>query len=395
MAFGSKIERVQVQIMDLDLECYFDIANGRGIRIDSVEAFDTKKKNEKIWTGLQSEFFGSDFSEEDAFRERWSCKCKKYIGKAYKGKICEQCGAKVEYNDIDLTKTGWIILDHFYVMSPIMAAKISDALGTYEGEKVLTKIIAMTYHDEDEPVELSDKEVLALKKHPFIKKGMIWLHDHLPEVLDYYEKRKPSKKKLFDQIRKEYDKIWCHCIPVYSSLLRTELPSEKGYKLYKLKINTYYQAIIRLVNSINQIKREEMDFHKRNAVDIRLARIQKELDSVFTNIFQDLTGKPGIMISKILGGRYNFSSRDIIIPSSGRLRSDEIELGYIPFMELFRYEIINFYSKLTGCTTMEASDVWKRGTNHFDPTLYSIMEHMCTDKECRKYTGVLIARNPC
>lgn len=395
MAFDSKIERVQVQIMDLDLECFFDIANGRGIRISSVKSFDPKKKNEKIWNGLQSEFFGTDFSEEDAFRERWSCKCKKIMGKAYKGVICDQCGTPVEYHDIDLTKTGWIIIDHFYVISPIMAAKLSDALGTYEGEKVLDKIISMDYHDEGQEIEYSDKELLALKKHPFIKKGMIWLHDHLPEVLDYYEKRKPSKKKLFDQIRNEYEKVWCHCIPVYSSLLRTELPSEKGYKLYKLKINTYYQAIIRLSNSINKVKKSEMDFRNLNAIDIKLAAIQRELDQVFVNIFSDLTGKPGIMISKILGGRYNFSSRDIIIPSSGRLRSDEIEIGYIPFMELFRYEIINFYSKLTGCTIMEASNVWKKGTNHFDPTLYSIMEHMCTDKECRKYTGVLIARNPC
>ena len=79
MAFDSKIERVQVQIMDLDLECFFDIANGRGIRISSVESFDPKKKNEKIWNGLQSEFFGTDFSEEDAFRERWSCKCNTFV----------------------------------------------------------------------------------------------------------------------------------------------------------------------------------------------------------------------------------------------------------------------------------------------------------------------------
>ena len=89
-------------------------------------------------------------------------------------------------------------------------------------------------------------------------------------------------------------------------------------------------------------------------------------------------------------GRYNYSARNIITPSSGRLRADEIELGYLTFMELFRPEIINFYAKLQGCTIMEASNVWKKGLVHYNPTLYKIMQHMTTEPECKKYTNVLI-----
>ena len=49
----------------------------------------------------------------------------------------------------------------------------------------------------------------------------------------------------------------------------------------------------------------------------------------------------------------------IISSSSGALRADEVELPYIAFMELFRYEILNLYSKLQNCTLIEAENVWK------------------------------------
>lgn len=94
-------------------------------------------------------------------------------------------------------------------------------------------------------------------------------------------------------------------------------------------------------------------------------------------------------------GRLNFSGRSIIVPSSGILRANEVELGYITFMELFRYEIINFYSKIQNCTIAEASIAWKKALNHFNPIIYNIMSHMTTDEECKKHLNVLISRNPC
>ena len=119
--FGTSIVNVQVEKLNLDLECIADLLNGTGIRLQSTESFHQKidkftKKTEKVWDGLQSEFFGTDFGDDAAFQERWSCKCKKYIGKMYKNKICENCGDPVEHVDIDLTKTGWIIIDNFKVI---------------------------------------------------------------------------------------------------------------------------------------------------------------------------------------------------------------------------------------------------------------------------------------
>jgi len=396
--FGTKIQKVRVVKLNLDFECYMDLLEGRGIRLQSPEAYHQKtdkftKKNEKVWDGLQSEFFGTDFGDDAAFQERYSCKCKKYIGKMYDGMTCEVCGTKVEYNDIDLTKTGWIILDHFKVISPIYAEKLSTALGTVDGEKVLNKILEVNY-DEDGRQIFTENELAQLKKHPFIHKGMIWLQENIMDVLDYYEKRKPKQKKLFTELKNDVCQMFTSCIPVYSAILRTELPGEKGSKLFKLKINTIYQAIIRLTNFINNIPPDEFK-EKENTINMQLAAIQEELAEVFTDTYMSLMKKTGIIYSKVIGGRYNYSARNIITPSSGYLRADEVELAYSTFMELYRSELINFYSKIKDCTLAEASQAWKMATLHFDQTFYNIMQYMINDKECKKYMNVLISRNPC
>ena len=385
------IEYASVEKIPLDLECWHDIATGNGIRLTSVESFD--KKNQKIYRGLQSEFFGTDFSSDWAFKERYSCKCGKYIGKAYSGMICDLCGTKVDYKDIDLKKTGWVILDKFEVLSPIYSAKLSEALGKADGESVLRMILNRKYHEEG-VIEYSEKELNNLKKHPFSQKGMRWLRENIMEVLDFYEKRKPGKQKLFQELKNEQSTMWTHSIPVYSSLLRTELPGEKGSKNFKLKINTHFKSIIRLANAINEIDPDEMDYITMNSIDIYLSGIQKEIDQVFDTTFKDLTDKTGIITSKILGGRYNFSSRDIIVPDSGNLRADEVIIGYIPFLELFRYEIQNEYRKIHGCTPSQANSVWKRATNHFNPKVYAIIEHMVNDPEYKKNLCLIINRNP-
>lgn len=305
MAYDSNINYVRVKLLDLDAECQMDLASGKGIRIDSVESFgkshDSKKPNEKIYHGLQSEFFGTDFSEEDAFRERYSCKCGKYIGKVFEGLTCEICSTKVQYADIDLTKYGWIILDHFKIISPIFAEKLSDILGKYDGQKYLEMILKTSYNEDTGEIKYTEKEELDLKKFPYLHKGMQWLSENILEILEVYEKKKPNKHALIQQCKDNIDRIFTSCIPVYSSLLRTELPGERGGKDFRMKVNTTYRAIIRLVNSINHHQLEDIDQKVSNSIDRQLAAIQRELNIIFTQTYTDLTSKNGIIVSKVLG----------------------------------------------------------------------------------------------
>jgi len=244
----------------------------------------------------------SDFGDDNAFAERYSCKCKKYIGKMYLGHVCDRCGTPVEYVDIDLTKFGWIIIDDFKVMSPIYDQKLLNLLGKQDEDMVLDKILEVNY-DDDGKVEFTDKELLQLKKHPFIHKGMVWLSDpaNLMTVLEYYERRRPkTKAKAFKELKDDVYNIFTHCIPVYSALLRTELPGEKGSKLFKLKVNTCYGAMIRISNFINDIDKSDY-MEKINSINMQLFAIQKEIRDVFEETYKSFMKKSGIIMSKVIG----------------------------------------------------------------------------------------------
>ena len=392
--YDSKIERVNIETLDLDFSCYYDMASGKGIRIRSAEAYDSKKR--KIPDGLQSEFWGTDFGDENAFQERYSCKCHKYIGKMYAGRMCEQCGTVVDYVEPDVTKTGWIMLDYGRkVISPIYGMKLSDALGKVDGIPVLDQILNSPYRNldgsEDNSYEMREKEILAMKQHPYIGKGMTWFREHFNDVLDFYEKRKPAKAAAFHELRADQDKVFTSCLPVFSSILRIELPGQKDEKLFKQKVNTYFQSIIQTINKVNTYDLEESQSEKIQVqIDKLLASCQKEIEELFMAIFKILDGKKGFIQARVIGGRYDWCSRNIITPNSGELRANEIELPYISMLELFRYELINMYCKLMSVEPYAANKEWARAKVHFNPTFYHLMCKII--KNDRAFVNLMINR---
>lgn len=395
--YDTRIEKVSVDLLDLDFECYYDLLTGKGIRITTAEAYDAKKR--KYWGGLQSEFWGTDFGDENAFQERYACKCKRYIGKMYLGMTCEQCGTVVDHEEPDVTKTGWIILDHNRkCLSPIFGMKLTDALGKVDGMSVLDRILKSPYRSRDgltpeEEMELRDKEIIEMKNHPFIGKGMTWLRDHIDDVLNYYEKRKPTKAAAFNELRANKHIMFTSCIPVFSSILRIELPGQKNEKLFKMRVNTYYQSIIQSVLKINKYDLEDALNEKNDIqIDKFLASMQHEIEELFMAIFKILDGKKGTILSKVVGGRYDWCARNIIIPNSGELRADEIELPYVAALELFRYEVCNLYCKHMNCHMTTANNVWKQAKVYFNPTFYSLLDHII--KNDNAFITILINRNP-
>ncbi len=391
--YGSKIVAVIPRLVNLDDEYLADLILNKGIDLHSVDSY--TKKGEKIWDGLQSEFFGTDFGDDEAFLERFRCKCGKYVGDCYKGRFCETCETYVGFQDVDLSRFGWIVSNKYKYMHPIYYMKLMEALGSSGEDKVLRKILKVNYeNDRDKPV-MKEREEQELKKHPFLYKGMIWLYDNLPMVLEFYKKRKPTKKALFEELEKNIDIAFCHAIPVYSAAIRTEVPGEKGGKAFKLKINTAYRILIRTNNAINAKSISEPDATTLISINKALASSQNQLEKIFDITYKETTTKKGIISTKITGGRYNFCARNIIGCSSGRLRADEVELGYITFGELFRYEIINIYSKVMNTSPKYAADMLENAMDHFDPTIYKIMNMIIQDKEYAKCASVLISRNPC
>ena len=407
--FNTTIQGVRVYTYDFDEEFKNDLANGKAVIIDNPESF--KKKNEKNETGLQSPFFGSDYNNNEEYNSRFSCACGKMIGSMYADgyTTCPECGTLITQNETDLKKFGWVYLHGYKILTPIYYEKLKKLLGTIDGKSYLDMIIRVRYKKFGEEYSPEELDMVNKYNYPYIGKGMTWLSEHISEVLEWYKKKKGKRNvgKIYDlceELCEDQYKMFCGALPIYSSAMRSEMPGEKDIKNYRMKINTCFQAIIRCANDIKATisqrptvieSSEGLNQTEREKIDILLEKIQENAASVFNEEYQVIEGKKGIIQSKLIGGRHDFSGRSIIVPGARPLRAEEVEIPYLTFLKLFRFEIMNMYIKIYDVSVEKANHVLESASNLFDENVYKIMEILLEEHKGDHSLSVIISRNPC
>ena len=113
-----------------------------------------------------------------------------------------------------------------------------------------------------------------------------------------------------------------------------------------------------------------------------------KISELWDIVFEEINQKTGHIKGSMLGGRVDFTARNVIIPDP-TLKSDEVDLCYLSVLELFKFEIIGLISKLDGVTD-EAHVTWYMATINFDERVYQIMKHLVSTTKPR----VLIDRPP-
>ncbi len=109
--------RIKFSRLNLDAECMYDCINDKGFLISEMPYADIDKSIKNI-DGPRSPRYGSTFGDVSEFSERYSCECKKYVGGAFEGKICEKCHTKVEFRDMDMNYFGYINLSPYSIINP-------------------------------------------------------------------------------------------------------------------------------------------------------------------------------------------------------------------------------------------------------------------------------------
>lgn len=378
---GLKPGQVRLHLLDLNKSCERDLRTGKGIVIKEKPF----TKDVKNYHGLQSDWFGTSWeSGADGFKDRYTCKCGSTMGKKYEGKICPECGHEVKLIDVDLDKFGWIILKEHYLIHPICYKFLETIIGV----TTLKDIIAFNRKPDKNGNVLFDAE--DDKKNPYRNIGLIEFRERFEEILDFYRKKKKDKGLLIDLLIAHKDQVFIYCIPVFSSVLRTSLV--RGERLFSNKFDTCYNKIFSSVESLNNNREVSIvDGKKKTTIPtyIKLAHLQKSLMELWKLVFEQIDKKTGHIKDSVLAGRVNYSSRQVIVPDP-TLKADEIRMGYIGFLELFKFEIIAYLTKTQNITEAEAYDEWYKATITFSPKVFAIMTHMVKNKK----KHVLINRNP-
>lgn len=375
-------QEVRLIKLDWDKECEKDFITNKGFEIIEPAFKGKEGKEEKSLYGIHSPLFATDWEDEDAFSERYSCKCREMKGRVYEGEICPICRTKVVFRDVDLKITGWIILHNHCVIQPIFYKMLKSIIG----DKAFSEII------EPEKDMTRDGQIVRKGgKNQFKGIGLIEFRDRFDEIMDYYRDKKKNKRELINEVMREKEKVFTHCIPVYSSVLRPV--SFKGETYFYNSIDRKYNAIFSLSRLLNNtsliaLKKKKNKKFKSDESTI-LVSVQKKLMELWELIFEQINQKEGHIKEQILGGRINFSARNVIIPDP-ELRADEIRLGYLAFLELYKYEIIAHLVKINDISENEAFEQWYRATINYNPKIYKIMMYLVKKRKPR----VIINRNP-
>lgn len=205
---GKKDKGVRLVKLNWDEECRLDLMLGKGFLITEPAI---TNKDQKSYNGIQSSRFGTDWSDDDAFMDRWTCKCKSIQGKIFEGEVCPHCKTKVEYRDVDLSVTGWIVINNHKLIQPSYYNKLSGIIGSRQFKEIVEydKFIDRNGH-----IQQKDSS------NPFKGIGIIEFQERFDEILAYYKNKKKNKLEEIKEIEEDRDKIFTSSIPVFSAVLR-------------------------------------------------------------------------------------------------------------------------------------------------------------------------------
>lgn len=358
-----------------------DMKSGKGFIIKE-KPFDSFNKSKKNYDGSHSPRFGTTWEDENAFAERYRCKCGKMIGKIYEGEICPECHKPVEFVDTDLDVYGWYVLLHdFYLVQPAMYKKLE----SFIGEKVLSSIFNFKY-EMGRNGYFRKPEDIPKNASPWYGIGPYRFKKEFNDIMEYYKKQKKSKRDLYDNIMQNYDKIFTKHIPVYSAILRPVFLTNEDYSY--TKIDRKYNSLFANIKTLNK---EPMDILNIEKVNRNLCKAQEKINDIYDLLFDSINQKEGWIRDSILGGRVNFSARNVIVPDA-TLKADELKLPYLTFLELFQEEIINLIVKMNNKSFSEATEEWHEAQTKFNPKVYEIMNYLI--KNTKQGLGMLTIRNP-
>ena len=283
-----KQKGVKFEIIDFDKECEMDLLRGKGFIICEP----AYKKGVKNKYGTHSPLFGSDWDDDDSFRERYRCECGELKGKTYKDEICPMCGEPVTFKDVDYKIFGWIVLQHNYIIHPLWYNIIETAIGA----KVLDEIIRFERPTDINGHILEDLSETNIKTStPFYNIGIEEFKERFIEIMVYYKKKKKDKKELFQFILRNKHKVFTHCIPVCSSVLRPLMI--KGDDMVYTEIDRKYNSIVTIVNKLNKSTSslDEID------IPFKLATVQRKVQTIWLKVFDIINQKEGFIKDQILG----------------------------------------------------------------------------------------------
>ena len=371
---------VRLEKIDIDKERINDLRTGNGFIVTEPKS---PKKDLKEPNGIYSDKFGSTLQDVNPFADRYKCKCGHLKGRIYNGITCPVCGTEVTYMDDNYGYFGWLVLkDPYYIIHPAIYAQLRNFFGANRSKENRIDNIIKSNIIKDEDGYTVQRE--PTEDEPYLGLGMIDFVKKFDEIMEFYLKKYPQKKDMYDDIMKDRNIVFTQSIAVYTTQLRPYSleDSQFGYE----KANEIYTMLSKLVHVVN--KDDLKIFRKKKPKDTLLSDIQTQYNALYTEQINIMATKKG-ELRQNFGGRFNFSAR-CVIAQEPKLEIDSVRLPYFALVELLKLTIINILKKSYNISYSDAYKIWYKSRIKKDPRIWSIIEQYIDDKG---YIPILINRN--
>ena len=383
--YSTKMVRI-----NLDEECIIDINSGNGHIISVPEG--SIKKELRSENGIFSPKFGQTLEDANPFADRYKCKCGLTQGRINNHIKCKSCGAEVKYVGDNPKYTGWIRLsDKYRYIHPNLYKTVEYIIGS----KKLINILRC-YDEKD--IDGHSIEFDVPSDEPYYGIGMVDFRERFDEIIKYYISKNSNKKHYYADIKKNRDKIFTRSIPVYTTQLRP----------YKVEGDNFHfgntnELYIMMMNISDRINRDTLKINRRKKPKAQLLfDLQMKVNELYNEIEMILSGKRG-NVRMLFGGRYNFTSRNVIVPNP-ELNVDEVSLSFTTVVELLQPTIINILQKSYNISYDQSYKIWYQASISKEDRVWAIIENIIEngtyitldDGTIKHHKGipVLINRNP-
>ena len=283
---------VKVSRLNWDIEMLNDIYMKRGFMITEPADITLDGEKRKALYGPQSPLYGTTYSDEHSFIERYRCKCGEFQGKAFEGEICPLCHSEVVYKDADIEFTGWVNLGDNVIVNPLYYRILIKALG----KNIFPDIVYCRQKvDRDghssRPKE-EDMEDNKKPTSPYAGIGVLEFYKNFDEIMDYFAKVRKNKTDDINKLKTQKGSIFTHNIPIYSTMLRPQSITTETF---------YYTGIDKQINPLISLS-QNLKYCADIERPIILNRIQQRANAIWEFNFDLLNGKEGHIRNQMLGG---------------------------------------------------------------------------------------------
>lgn len=302
-----KKKRARFSRIDLDATFYSDILTGNGFIISEPAEVTINGQRKKSLYGARSPLYGTDYSDEQAFIERYRCECigdDGLKGKQFEGYICPKCGQPVRERGDDINKTGWISFgvneennkEPNRIINPYYYNILSSTLGKKDGRSIFTDIIYPKYKvtingNREKP---TDEDFETTPTSPYYGIGIDEFYNQYEEIIFYFKslKKGKNKDKVFDNLILEKNKVFTSHFPIMSTKLRPQSITSTSYHFVTMDkvVNTLF-SLSENLKVCNDIER-----------DYILQRIQTKVNTIWNLALDILNTKDGHIRGEMLGG---------------------------------------------------------------------------------------------